>query len=168
MNRESIFEELKIVLHSELTIHNNLIKIAEKMNEAIKQKQVEEVQTLTGQYDEYLGQIELQEQKRQQICTNLVQKTATQENPLNLVGIIKSIPQEYQKSFQLVREALKKSISQLFKINTSNQILLNESLLAIKNKFSLVTQFQNKLSGYQGNGSVANDQIRRNIVNQIA
>lgn len=167
-NMEKQYEELKSVLADELSIHSDLVKTAEKMNAAIKKKDVDTVKILTARYDEYIGQIETLENKRLELCDGITKALKPQNRHMNLKSIIAMMPKEQQKPFSDIGTSMKKKINELSRLNTSNQILLNESLTAIGKKFELITQFQNKLAGYKQSGTIDKEQVRRNIINHIA
>ncbi len=162
------FEELQSILTDELNIHTNLVTIAEEMNSAIKGKDVVKVQRYTAQFDACIGQIEVLEIKRLELCDGIAQVFKPKNRHLNLQSIIALMPEDKQKIISKTRASLKSKINDLVKINISNQLLLNESLLVIGKNFELVTRFQNKLAGYKHTGAMDKEPVRKNIVNQIA
>lgn len=162
------FDELKSILADEVTIHNEVVKTASELNRAIKEKKVDLVQMLTARYDTYIGQIEILEVRRLELCDNITKALKPQNHHMNLQNIIAIMPKESQKSFSELRKSLKSKIDELVRINTSNQILLNESLEVIKKNFEMVSQFQNKFAGYKQTGTMDKKTVKKSIVNQIA
>ncbi len=165
---DSQFDELKKVLSDEVEIHNSLVKTAQDMNKFIKEKDIAAIQRLTALFDAYSGQIESKENRRLEICDNLTKKIKPENRHTNLNAIISLLPENQRKVFTEIRNSLKAKISELSKLNTSNRILLNESLEVIAKNFDLIMQFQNKLAGYKQSGTMDKTPVRRNIVNQTA
>ena len=165
---EKQFDELKTILTDELTIHNEVVKTASALNDAIKEKNVDAVQMLTARYDTYIGQIEMLEVRRLELCDAIARALKPQSNHMNLQNLIALMPEELRKPFAELRKSLKSKIDELVRINTSNQLLLNESLEVIKKNFDLVSQFQNKFAGYKQSGTMDKTTVKKNILNQIA
>lgn len=165
---EKQFKELQTILAEELTIHNQLVATATEMNNAIKDKNVDTVQTLTAKYDIYIGQVEMLEVRRLELCDNMAKALKPERHHMNLQNLIAIMPKEQQKSFSELRKSLKSKIDKLVRINTSNQLLLNESLDVIKKNFDLVSQIQNKFAGYKQTGTMDKKSVKKSIVNQIA
>ena len=165
---EKQFDELKTILADELTIHNEVVKTASELNNAIKEKKVDSVQMLTARYDTYIGQIEMLEVRRLELCDAIARALKPQNHHMNLQNLIAIMPEDLQEAFSELRKSLKSKIDELVRINTSNQLLLNESLEVIKKNFDLVSQFQNKFAGYKQSGTMDKTTVKKNILNQIA
>jgi len=165
---ENETRELQSILEKQLGLHNDLIKIAENMNNAIKENDISKIHTLTSQFDEYVVQIEELENIRLELCDKIAEVSKSESKHLNLQQIIQLLPKKSAGPFMQIKIELKKKMFVLNKINSSNQILLNESLLLIKKEFEFMTQVQNRLSGYGQNGKIETKTIRRSIVNHIA
>lgn len=165
---EKLFEELKKVLTEELTIHVSIVDTAQSINDALKRKNVTQVRSLTEMYDSYAGQIEACETKRLEVCDAIIQERNPALRHLNLQNIIQLLPAHEQEGFVEVRLALKEKLRELASINTSNQILLSESLRVIAKNFELVAQVRNKLAGYKKTGIMDNAVTHKSIVNHIA
>lgn len=165
---EKMFEELKTVLSEELKIHTDCVKTAGDMNKAIKEKNVDSVQRLTNSFDISLAQIEIIETRRLDLCDTITRALQPHSRHLSLQNIIALLPEEEQAFFIEIRTSLKKKISELAAINTSNQLLLKESLVAIGKNFELFAESQNRHAGYKQTGTMATQSVRRNIVNHVA
>ena len=162
------FEELKSILTDELTIHDELVKTAKEMSNAIKEKNVDLVQMLTGKYDNFIWQVELLEVRRLELCDRITKTVKPQNHHMNLQNLILIMPKEERKPFTELRASLKGKIGELVRINTSNGLLLNESLEAINKNFELFSQIQNKFNGYKKSGTMDKKTVKKSIVNQIA
>ena len=166
MENES--RELKSILEKQLDLHKDLIRIAGNMNSAIKKNDINEIHALTCKFDEYTGQIDQLETKRLEICDKIAILSKSESKHLNLQQIIQLLPKNSAQSFMRLKIELKQKLLDLKKINSSNQILLNESLLLIKKDFEFMARLQNKLSGYGQNGKIEVKAVKRSIVNHIA
>ena len=138
------------------------------MNGAIKEKEVARVQLLTALYDTLIGQIEILEVRRLEVCDAISRALMLKSRHTNLHGIIQHLPNEDQGSFTHIRDSLKSKMQELVRINTSNQILLNESLQAIGKNFELLARQQSKFANYKKSGAMSNEIVKKSIVNQIA
>ncbi len=161
------FTQLKTVLNNELDIYDDLSTIAVQMNEAIKKNNIDKIQASTSRYDALTVQIEFLETKRLELCDAILKKLKPHHRHMNLLNIIALLPKEEQKTFIKTRESLKEKINHLSRINISNQILLNEAIKAIGSKFEIVSQYQNKLTGYKHTGNPDKNTIPKNIINQL-
>jgi flagellar biosynthesis/type III secretory pathway chaperone len=166
MEKES--RQLLSILEKQSDLHNDLIKIAENMNKAIKKNDINKIHILTSQFDEYTGQIDQMETKRLELCDKIALISKSKLKHLTLQQIIQLLPGNYVQSFIQIKTELKQKILDLKKINSSNQILLNESLLLIKKDFEFMAKIKNKLNGYGQNGKIDTKTTQRNIVNHIA
>ncbi len=162
------FDELKSVLSHELEIYESLVKTADQMNQAIKQKEVDDVKQLTSRFDTYIEQVDMLESRRLEICDAIAREIKSEKQHMNLHNIITLLPKEKQQPFLEIRTSLKFKINELSKVNISNQLLLKESLIAIGKKFELILQSQNSIAGYKHTGNMDKEPIRKNIFNHIA
>ncbi len=165
---DKFFEELKIVLSDELKIHSDCVQTATDMNTAIKKKEVEKVQRLTDQFDTLIGQIETIEIRRLELCDSITKALRPEHRHMNLQNIITLVPEKEQESFTEIRSSLKKKITELARINTSNQLLLNESLVAIGMNFKLIAQSHHVDTGYKQTGAIQKQPVHRHIINHVA
>ncbi len=165
---EKQFEELKFLLTEELNLHADLVKKAKEMNDAIKGKEVARVQLLTALYDTTIGQIEVLEVRRLEVCDAISQTLMLKTRHTNLHGLLQYIPKEERESFALLRDSLKTRLQELVRTNTSNQILLNESLQAIGKNFEILVQQQSKFANYKKSGAMSKETVKKSIVNHIA
>ncbi len=164
---DKLFEDLKTVLTDELTLHSELVNAAEKMNHAIKEKNVEAVHSMTGIYDSIIGQIDTLEAKRLEICDGIAQKGNPPKKHMTLQSALTLLSKKEQEPFFDLRKALKDKVNSLSRINTANELMLNETLLAVSKKFELITHFEVKKGSYKNTGTMDTATVRRNIVNQI-
>lgn len=165
---DKLLEELNAILAEELTIHAELVKNAQEMNTALKIKDLAKVQRFTTQFDVCIAQVEMLETRRLEACDALTRLLSPKNKHLNLQSIISLIPGEKRIPLVKIHTALKENINALIKLNTANQILLNESLVAISKNFEIIVQEQDKHSGYKRSGAKDTKSIRRSIVNHIA
>jgi flagellar biosynthesis/type III secretory pathway chaperone len=137
------------------------------LNTAIKEKNVDKIQRLTEQFDTLIGQVEVKEVRRLEVCDSITSAYKPENRHMNLLNIITLIHEKERKPFTEIRAALKKKIAELAKINKSNQLLLNESLTAIGRNFELLAESQAIPAGYKQTGAMAKQLMRKNIVNHL-
>jgi hypothetical protein len=165
---EQFFKELNGVLHEELNRYGQLLTTAQSMNIAIKTGTIDTVKNLTEMYDSIFVLIEALETKRLELCDAITAACKPECRHLNLQNIIQLSPSGMQPEFTTMRKELKEKIKALSALNTSNQILLSESLRIIGKNFELLAVSVNKLAGYKKSGAMDTGMPHKNLVNQIA
>ncbi|MBD3346243.1 MAG: hypothetical protein GF401_14395 [Chitinivibrionales bacterium] len=161
-------KELLTILKQENEIHDRLIECAQIMNKALKENDTNKIQQTSMKYDELTCNIESVEEKRLEICDSIGKKTKMKSRHLNLTSITEALPPEDTGPLGEVRQDLKKKITKLTKINTSNQVLLENALANIAKAVELIACEKKKYSGYKQYGKKDSDFIFRNIVNKVA
>lgn len=166
---EKIYEELEKNLAQELQIHNSLLAAAHSFNNAIKNNDLDSLQKYTIVYDEHICQIEKLEENRIQLCKDLSQTDSSSNKPVKLDTILKTAPENIKERIHEIRSSLKEKIKHLYRINTSNQILIQEAMNLITTTFTIVGNSCNKLSPYNGKGKESSHvSSTTRIINQIA
>lgn len=165
---EKLAEDLKNVLEQELKVHEELISTAQSITAAIKQKEVEKVHSLTDRYDSYIGKIEDLEEKRLAVCDALAGLCGKDTRHLTIINVISLVPENRRKALIDIKTALKEKIGILTKLNTMNQILLQEGLQRVAMHFQLLAKSQTSLGGYKQGGQIDSRPVRQNIVNKTA
>ncbi len=165
---EELTQQLAEALSDEIRVHTELVETAEQMREAIKRKDLHDVQQTTSHYDTRVGRIEDIEERRLAVCDSLCEALGKAKRHLNLSGIIGALPPDTRTSLAQLRSQLKDKISQLSRLNTSNNILLEASLAAVAKSFEVMARSHQRLDGYGRTGTPASKTVSRNIVNKIA
>ncbi len=164
---EPLIKDLETILEKELLLHMQLLEAARTMNKAIKMEDLAKVKESGKIYDELTCQIETMEEKRLIINDALAHSLGIQNHP-NLLRIINKLPDNRKAKLSKLRTDLKSTIEELKRTNSSNQILLTESLRTIAKVFEFIDGARIKLSGYKHQGKKASVLINRTIINTIA
>jgi flagellar biosynthesis/type III secretory pathway chaperone len=164
---EPLIKDLETILENELVLHEQLLDAAKKMNRAIKAEELAKVKESRRLYDELTCQIETLEEKRL-VINDALAKSLKIENHPNLLRIINKLPDNRKEKLSKLRTDLKSTIEELKRTNSSNQILLTESLRTIAKIFQFIDSSRAKPSGYKYQGKKASVLINRTIINTIA
>ena len=164
---ESISLLIKI-LSDELQVHQSLIDAAKGMNEAIRSKDLKNLQAYTARYDALIGRLDDLEEQRLEACDSYA-KAHTEHKHLTLIALLSLHTSEPQHSELVkIRSSIKDKIVELTKLNTSNHILLEASLAIIAKNFEIILKTQEKFQGYGYGGAPTLRNINRNFLNKIA
>jgi hypothetical protein len=165
---DKAYENLKTVLEEQARLYGQSVTVATEMNAALKIKDVDGVRKSAHRFDSLSVKIESLEGKRLAMCDELGRRSADARRHAGLQGIMDALPENEQREFTAIRRELKNSITALAGLSTSNQLLVEESLLALNKNFDIIAQTRNKPAGYKQTGVVARQSVRKNLVNQIA
>jgi hypothetical protein len=162
----NVIEMIKI-LEQELLLHKRLLASAQAMNNAIKNEALEEVRKANKEYDECTCRIEEIEEKR--LCLNdAISRHYGLKPHANLSRLIEAVPAGNRGKLLELRDALRKELIEIHKINESNKILLTESLFVIAKTFEFIAAASEKFQGYKQLGGKCSSKIDRTIINTIA
>jgi flagellar biosynthesis/type III secretory pathway chaperone len=164
---EALIKNLETILDSELVLHEQLLEAAQTMNDAIKKEDLAGVRKTAGKHDELTCQIEAIEEKRL-TANDALSRHLGVAHHANLFRIIELLPANLSAKLSDLRTRLKRTMGELKKTTTSNQILLNESLYTIAKTFELIDRVTAKPTGYKYRGQKAPATINRTIINTIA
>jgi len=160
-------QKLRTVLESERGAHDQLLAAAEAMNTALKGGQVAEVKRNAARYDELTVQIERLEEQRLAACDAIARSAGLNGHP-NLSAIIAALPVEHRGNLDTVRSDLKRAITGLTKVNTSNRVLIESALTNVAQIMNVLTRPDTRLSGYKKHGGMDTRPVHRTFFNQIA
>jgi|GEM_PF-936952 len=166
---EETITQLVAVLEDEVQAHENLVETAQRLNDAIKRKDVKDVQAQTQRYDSFIGRVEELEEQRLALCDAYAQASTGDRRHMTLAAIIASLSDETLRGrVSALRASIREKIMTLSRLNTANQILLEASLAGIAKSFEIMLRSREKFQGY-GNGGVPTPRTTtRNILNKIA
>lgn len=169
MGRE--YEEvdaLKEVLTRELTIHEELIETANRLNAALRENRLEEVRDISARYDSCTCRIEHLEQERLAVCDRLAARLGLPDRHVNIRRLLDSLPGEEREGLAKVRDRLKQKLGSLARVNTSNRILMEESLQEISRTVEFMSRAGGKPAGYRRGGKLDTSVMRRSMINRTA
>ncbi|MBD3419441.1 MAG: hypothetical protein GF398_04915 [Chitinivibrionales bacterium] len=157
-------ETLKDILLHEDELHAQLVQLAGQMQQALKERRAERIQSITQSYDEVTLHIERLEEARLALCDKL----NVRSGHTNLTAIIKVLPEKQQQEFQAIRSRLKEKISRLVKLNTANNIMLQESLAAMNQTMADLAASNVHSPGYQHSGRKSAEPQSVSMFNHVA
>jgi hypothetical protein len=153
---EKDFRTLISVLEKEIMIHDALIGTASLINQNIRKNELTELQKNNDIYDEQIGKLEETEEERTNCCSRITSSLGIPiAAPVRISSFIEHIPEQFHSRVESLRSDLKKKLGILIQFNTSNRILIEESLGAIENMFFAIRQSTKKLTGYGQRGHKA-------------
>jgi hypothetical protein len=162
-------DELITVLTKEVEAHRLLIAAASGMNAALRKGDLAAVQTAGRQYDECICRIQEMEEKRLELCDGICNRTDTAAGHASLLAAIDAADPGCKNRLIDLRLQLREAVNDLSKVNYSNQVLCQESLVSIAKTFEMMaTQETTRYSGYKKQGT--RDVVRgsRRIINAVA
>jgi len=166
---ENSVEKLTEILEKEVRIHDNLLQTAGSINKSIKDNNTTALNQQTSQYDEQIFQLEKMEEQRIECCGALMHQYGFGDNqPVKLARIIGNTPASRKARLEQVQAALRKRIQELANINTSNRILLEDSLGIIENTFSMIRKAANPVAGYRQKGIKTYSRTGSSFLNTVA
>jgi flagellar biosynthesis/type III secretory pathway chaperone len=161
-------EKLYDLLCRERDIHDRLIETATTMNTMLKEHTAESIRECSAQYDEYIYQIEQCEAQRLEVCDILAKQLVPHKRHINITDIIHLLEEQDRERFAAVRAELSEKMKQLSKINTSNQIWLEEALNHMSRTVSILTRAKSYVSGYKKKGEINQQLMPSSIINKKA
>ncbi|MBD3321423.1 MAG: hypothetical protein GF350_10050 [Chitinivibrionales bacterium] len=160
--------DLIAILRKECETHDTLIEVATAMNTALRENDTGAIQRNSVQYDETTCAIENLEEQRLQLCDSIGRGLKKQRRHLNCAAIADILPPQDAGPLRKIRQELKDKINTLTKINTSNQVLLEDALAGIARAVKLLANEKRKYSGYRRFGAKDPEFVPKNIVNKVA
>lgn len=164
---EKLLEKLELILKSECDLHEELLGTANLFNDAIKKNDLAAIQKFTTQHDEQVYQIAKLEEQRIECATNLARELSLSVETPKMAAVLEKVPPEWHQRLSTVQSKLKEQISELTRINTSNRILLEESLHFINSNIVMFQKSSIRNNNYGDNGKHANISAGRNLINRV-
>jgi flagellar biosynthesis/type III secretory pathway chaperone len=163
---EKLLEQLADILEKECDLHQDLLKTADALNEALKAQNLESIQTCTSIHDEQVYQITKLEEKRIDCASEIADVLKIKEENPKLDSLLQKVPQQWRARLSALQLKLKEQIKELFKINTSNRILLQEGISFINSSMKM---FRSSPRTYQygGKGKSAAFAASCSLINKV-
>ena len=165
---KALIEQLAAVLERLCGLHTELCGIARRMNEALRRKDVTAVQKHTAAYDLQICEIEKLEEERLTLCDGIARQMNSPGRHLTVAVIMESAGEDERKRLQKSRTELKARIGELAGINTSNQVLLAETLNDIDVTMRIVAKAGDKFAGYGHQGTREQAGTAQRLINHVA
>jgi len=163
---DKLLEQLVDILKSESALHQDLLKTANALNEALKAKDLDSIESCTSIHDEQVYQIGRLEEKRIECTCEIAGLQKINEEYLKMDCLLQRIPQKWRTSLSELQLKLREQIRELSNINTSNRILLQEGISFINSNI-LMFQSSPRTHQYGGKGKSAVIATGRNLINKV-
>ncbi|MBN1756941.1 MAG: flagellar export chaperone FlgN [Chitinispirillaceae bacterium] len=166
---KNTLEQLEQVLASELNVHEEFLVSARQFNKAIREQDLDAIDRERAVHDATVCRIEKLEVERMSYCRVLAQSLGIKRDPVKLGMLLEKIPPQWRDRLSMLQEALKKTISELSKISTSNRILLEEGLRVVHATCSFVRQSAgSRYAPYGKHGRPVDGPVFQTMINKTA
>jgi flagellar biosynthesis/type III secretory pathway chaperone len=161
-------KQLILVLEQELELHSRLVSASRAMNNAVKEKTMGEIQSATRNHNECISRIEELEEQRLTLCDALCAATVKKGRHASLLLAIDHLDKEDGSTVFALRARLKNMLNELSGINSSNKVLITESIYANQKTFEMViTHHEKRHSGYKKQGTREQAKQSTSLINRI-
>lgn len=163
-----LLEQLENILNAESDLHCDLLQTAKLLNEAIRSKNLDQIQKHTLTYDELVYKVQNLEEKRIECATDLCIILGIKGEAPKMNSLLEKVSEDWRRKLITVQKTLKNQISELSKINDSNNILLQESILFISKNILMFQQASTRNYRYGEKGKATSSHLGRNLINRVA
>lgn len=143
---DKLYDKLLGILSSETQLHELLVEAALAFNNAIKEDNLDKIQSCTAIHDEQICQLEKLESQRTACCSSIA--SALKLKTIRLNTLLDHAPDSIKNELSSVHSALKSKIGELSRLTTSNRVLLENGLAFITNSVTYIQTTQKKLLPY--------------------
>jgi len=116
---KTLVEQLEKVLKTESQVYDQLLALSEEMREAILQKDLPRITSITNKHDACAHSIEEWEENRLRICDQLAKELLKKEQHLTLSSLLKTLPLSQTDQLRTLRDDLKKKIHSVVRKNST-------------------------------------------------
>lgn len=149
----SLIEELITTLSEEERLYKELIPIAEQKTESIVMNDLQSLNRITEQEQEFVVLISRLEKKRQEVIRNIGIVMNRKVEELNFRSIISMLEgqEKEQEELRRLHDRLRLTVERLNSVNERNQMLIKQTLEMIEFDINLVQSFRTAPSTAQYN-----------------
>ena len=136
----SLMENLIEVLNSESSEYEGLLELSQKKTAFIVKGDLENLQKITDEEQEWVGRLNRLEKKRIEVTTdiaNVLNKDVTTLKLTNLIDMLAARPEE-QKQLSEAVDCLKKVVHEMQTVNERNRDLIQHSLELVEFDMNLL------------------------------
>ena len=162
------FEALTTILSDESAVQQNLIAAARAMNEAVRQRNVEQIHACTQAYDTFSGRMEELEIRRMALCRQFSRIRLGSDVVIKLASIESAAEGTVKNLIAELGSVLRRGVAELTRLATENRILLEAHISGITHNIETLCQTQNHLANYRFSGAKDTTPLRRNLLPQTA
>ena len=155
----SVIQELISILKEEQQIYDELIPIASEKTKVIIKNNLESLQKITEQEQEFVDRVTVLEKKRSEVIINIGIIMNRKPEELTLTEIIKMLKNqpEEQKRLSDIHNNLKRTIQRLQTINYQNRSLIEQSLEMIEFNMNLIQSTRMSPGNNYTKGAITTD-----------
>ncbi|MFW6253742.1 MAG: flagellar export chaperone FlgN [Chitinivibrionales bacterium] len=165
---EQLLKQLQSLLDRLILLHDQLLRSAGQMNEAVQSRDLEKIHKCTHSYDETTVHIEELEEKRTALCREISMHAKPAGRRLSMQDIIELASPPQQETFSSQHRTLKEKITALTRINTANKVFLEQSLETVTFNVELRFSAANQSCGYKRSGTHETARRPRGMLNRTA
>lgn len=155
----SVIQELISILKEEQQIYDELIPIASEKTKVIIKNNLESLQKITEQEQEFVDRVTVLEKKRSEVIVNIgiiLNRKAADINIRDIIKVLENSPEE-QKELSLLHDNLKRTVQRLVDINVQNKSLIEQSLDMIEFNMNLIQSTRMSPGNNYSKGAVTVD-----------
>lgn len=163
---KTILEKLETVMKSELDIHITLVTSAHEFNGALKGDDLAGVDRQRQVYDESVCRIEKCEAQRTECCIAIAKSLGVVRRPLKMGMLLEKLPPMWRDRLGGLQRALHEKLTELFKVNVANRILLEEGIRMADHTIAMVRKAGKKYGAYGHYGQMVASPVTMTIINR--
>lgn len=155
----SVIQELISILKEEQQIYDELIPIASEKTKVIIKNNLESLQKITEQEQEYVDKVTVLEKKRSEVIVNIgiiLNRNAADINLRDIIKVLDNSPEE-KKELSQIHDNLKRTVQRLVDINIQNKSLIEQSLDMIEFDMNLIQSTRMSPGNNYSKGAVTVD-----------
>ncbi|RCW81667.1 FlgN protein [Halanaerobium sp. DL-01] len=125
---QKLKDKLLKILNEEKGLYLELLKIAEEKHEALVENDTEKLLETVEKDKDIISKIEADEEKRNEIVSEIIEHFKIDDENKSYSKLVKSLPEDWKKALDPLREDLIEITDKFQKINIENHSLLKQSL----------------------------------------
>ena len=168
MNTDLLFEELAAILANQHEAHEKLLEAADLVNKALREGDLDKVQTSSKMLDAITAKIAQLEETRSECCATISRRLGLPEHSRKLLSMNEHAPSTLKARIVLLHEGMKKLLHEVSMLTISNRVLLHEGLDLIQLKFGFIHRTRRSYINYRRGGKTsAPAGIKFSFVNRV-
>jgi hypothetical protein len=152
MEQTILFNELVGLLTQENEIHQNLIDLAQDINDSAKGKDIETLQRKSAMFDDHICGLEKAEERRVDVCGRLRNLFSDTVPSGRMASLIEQSEPQVRTRLKELRSQLMERVTKLKALNTSNVVLFREALSGISASVNMIKTAATPKVGYRHKG----------------
>ncbi|MDR2577286.1 MAG: flagellar protein FlgN [Chitinispirillales bacterium] len=167
MAKEILFNELLGLLTQENDIHQNLINIAQDINNCARGNDVDGLQRKSSIFDDHICGLEKAEERRLDVCGRLQNILSDKAPSGRMISLIEQCEPGLRERLKEARASLMERVSKLKALNTSNVVFFREALGGISASIEMVKASAAPKTGYRHKGDFKPGGCNVSLFNEV-